>query len=147
MVERLAAHSGLDLRPGRTDEMSVSVGGGWTDYHVAFTWLDELEALHVACAFDLKVPSRRRGEMLELISLINEQLWVGHFDLWANEDVVMFRHSLLLAGGAEPTGGQCETLLKVADRSLRPLLPGVPVRALGGQDPRARRWKARCSRP
>ena len=28
--------------------------------------------------------------------------------------LVMFRHSLLLAGGAEPNGSQCETLLKVA---------------------------------
>ena len=50
----------------------------------------------------LKVTARRRYDMLELVSLINEQLWVGHFDLWSAEDVVMFRHSLLLAGGAEP---------------------------------------------
>jgi hypothetical protein len=26
----------------------------------------------------------------------------------------MFRHSLLLTGGADPTNAQCETLLKVA---------------------------------
>ena len=73
-----------------------------------------MEALHIACAFDLKVPARRRADILELVSMINEQLWVGHFDLWSNEDVVMFRHSLLLAGGAEPNGRQCESLLKVA---------------------------------
>ena len=35
--------------------------------------------------------------------LVNEQLWVGHFDLWNTENAVMFRHALLLAGGAEPT--------------------------------------------
>ena len=52
--------------------------------------------------------------MLQLIALVNEQLWVGHFDLWSAENVVMFRHALLLAGGAEPTHGQCEMLLKVA---------------------------------
>jgi hypothetical protein len=26
----------------------------------------------------------------------------------------MFRHALLLAGGADPTDGQCETMLRVA---------------------------------
>jgi hypothetical protein len=60
------------------------------------------------------VPDRRRTEVLQLISSANEQLWVGHFDLWTSENVVMFRHALLLAGGAEPTHGQCEILLKAA---------------------------------
>jgi hypothetical protein len=96
------------------DEMSVSVAGRWSDYHVAFTWIEDVEALHVACAFDLKVPDRRRQEILQLVSRINEQLWVGHFDLWSTEKVVMFRHSLLLAGGAEPTHAQCETMLRVS---------------------------------
>jgi hypothetical protein len=34
--------------------------------------------------------------------------------LWSTENVVMFRHALLLAGGADPTDGQCETMLRVA---------------------------------
>jgi hypothetical protein len=114
VVERLAALRDWIFDRAETDEMSVSVPGRWTDYHVSFTWIEEVEALHVACAFDLKVPDRRRQEVVQLVSLVNERMWVGHFDLWRGENVVMFRHSLLLAGGAEPTHGQCETLLKVA---------------------------------
>jgi len=52
--------------------------------------------------------------VLQLIGLVNEQMWVGHYDMWSAENVVMFRHALLLAGGAEPTQGQCEMLLKAA---------------------------------
>jgi hypothetical protein len=114
VVERLAALRDWIFDRAETDEMSVSVSGRWTDYHVAFTWIPEVEAVHVACAFDLKVAERRRQEVLHLISLVNEQLWVGHFDLWKSENVIMFRHALLLAGGAEPTHGQCEMLLKTA---------------------------------
>ncbi len=33
--------------------------------------------------------------------MINEQLWVGHFDLWPNDGMVMFRHALVLAGGVK----------------------------------------------
>lgn len=114
VVERLASFHEWSFDRADENEISITVSGSWCDYDVAFTWLDDMEALHVACAFDLKVPARRRADVLELVSLVNEQLWVGHFDLWANEDVVMFRHALLLAGGAEPNGRQCETLLKAA---------------------------------
>jgi hypothetical protein len=114
VVERLASLRDWIFDRAETDEMSISVSGRWTDYHVAFTWIEDVEALHVACAFDLKVPDRRRAEVLQLVSRINEQLWVGHFDLWSSENVVMFRHSLLLAGGAEPTHAQCETMLRAS---------------------------------
>ena len=114
VVERLAAIRDWIFDRAETDEMSVSVSGRWADYHIAFSWIEDVEAMHVACAFDLKVPDRRRPEVLQLVSSVNEQLWVGHFDLWSSENVVMFRHSLLLTGGAEPTHGQCEMLLKAA---------------------------------
>lgn len=114
VVERLAAIRDWSFDRAENDEMSIVVSGRWAEYQVAFTWIEEVEALHVACAFDLKVPDRRRSEVLQLVSLANEQLWVGHFDLWTSENVVMFRHALLLAGGAEPTPGQCEILLKAA---------------------------------
>ena len=114
VVERLASLRDWIFDRAETDEMSVSVSGSWADYHIAFTWIEDVEAMHVACAFDLKVPDRRRPEILRLISLANEQQWVGHFDLWTGEHVVMFRHALILSGGAELTHGQCEMLLKVA---------------------------------
>ena len=53
-------------------------------------------------------------EVIRLLSLINGQVLIGHFDLWGREDVVMFRQSLLLAGGAEPTSQQVEVLLSSA---------------------------------
>ena len=114
VVERLASLRDWIFDRAETDEMSIAVTGRWTEYHVAFTLIDDMEALHVACAFDIKVPDRRRPEVVQLISAVNEQLWVGHFDLWSTENVVMFRHALLLAGGADPTDGQCETMLRVA---------------------------------
>ncbi len=114
VVERLASIRDWIFDRAETDEMSVSVSGKWSEYHISFTWIEDVEALHVACAFDLKVPDRRRAEVLQLISLVNEQMWVGHFDLWSAENVVMFRHALLLAGGAEPTQAQCEMMLKSA---------------------------------
>jgi hypothetical protein len=114
LIERLAALNDWSFDRDSEDELSVSVTGGWSEYHVAITWLAEVEALHIACAFDLKVPERRRSEVLQLVSLVNEQLWLGHFDLWSSESVVMYRHALLLSGGAEPTEEQAIALIKAA---------------------------------
>ena len=76
--------------------------------------MEEFEALHLACAFDIKVPETRVNEVIRLLSHINGQVLMGHFDLWRQEDVVIFRQSLLLAGGAEPTNQQVEVLLSSA---------------------------------
>lgn len=113
-VERVASARAWVFERFDDDEMSVSVTGRWADYQVAFTWIAEVEALHVACAFDLKVVEPRRTELLRLVSMINEQLWLGHFDLWSSEHVVMYRHALLLTGGALPRSAQCEMLMKAA---------------------------------
>jgi hypothetical protein len=51
--------------------------------------------------------------MYRLIAQINEQLWLGHFDLWTQDGLVMFRHALLL-NGSVVSPRQCEAMLKAA---------------------------------
>ena len=114
VVEQLASVKDWTFDRAGDDEIAISVSGQWTGYHLSFTWMDDVEALHLACAFDLKVPDRRRNEVVELLAHVNEQLWIGHFDLWTRDGVIMFRHSLILAGGVEATDRQCEVLLQAA---------------------------------
>jgi hypothetical protein len=114
VVERVAAGNDWSFERAGEDEITILVTGRWTDYQLSYTWMGDIEALHLACAFDLKIPDRRRAEVQVLISLINEQLWVGHFDLWLKEGMIMFRHALILAGGVEASGRQCEALLSTA---------------------------------
>lgn len=114
VVEQMAALNEWSFDREDEDEISIVVKGRWTDYHVAFTWLPDVEALHLACAFDLKAADRRRAELINLVALINEQLWIGHFGLWESEKVMIYRHSLLLAGGIPPNRSQCEAALQSA---------------------------------
>lgn len=113
LIERLATAHGWAIDRTDASELSMVVGGSWTDYHVSLNWRDDLEALHLACAFDFKVPENRLSEMYRLVAQINEQLWLGHFDLWTQEGLVMFRHALLL-NGAVATPEQCEAMLRAA---------------------------------
>ena len=114
VIEHVANMNDWSFERTGDDEIAISVAGTWTDYHVSFSWMEDFEALHLACAFDIKVPENRALEVMRLLSLINEQMLFGHFDLWEQEGAIMFRQSLLLAGGAEPTSQQVEVLLSSA---------------------------------
>ncbi|MBO6757434.1 MAG: YbjN domain-containing protein [Roseibium sp.] len=113
-IETVAALNEWVFERSADDEITISISGGWCDYHVSFSWMEEVEALHLACAFDLKVAEPRKTEVVRLLALANEQIWMGHFDLWSREGVVMFRQSLLLAGGAEASSAQIEGMLSNA---------------------------------
>ncbi|MGH6782349.1 MAG: YbjN domain-containing protein, partial [Sphingomonadaceae bacterium] len=47
---------------------------------------------------------------------INEQLWIGHFEMWASSGMLLFRHATLLENGQESvlTIEQAETLVEAA---------------------------------
>jgi hypothetical protein len=114
MIEQIAALHDWSFERAGDHELTISVGGDWCDYHVSFSWMEDREAIHLACAFDLKVPEPRKLEVMRLLSAVNEQMWIGHFDLWNQEGVVMFRQALLLSGGADPNNAQVERLLVTA---------------------------------
>src|SRR6266571_1958287 len=123
VVERIASINDWSFERAGDDEITMLVGGRWSDYQVSFTWMYDIEALHLACAFDLKVPERRRMEVQQLVSQVNEQMWVGHFDLWVKDGIVMYRHALVLSGGVEAAGQQCESLLNTALESCERYFP------------------------
>lgn len=111
LMELLAARNDWSADRSSDDDMTIIVKGTFTDYHLSLNWRDDLEALHLACAFDFKVPPNRLGEMYKLIAQINEQLWLGHFDLWTQEGLVMYRHALLLNSNVA-SSQQCEAMLR-----------------------------------
>ena len=111
VVERMASGNDWSFERAGEDEITLLVTGKWTDYQVSFTWMHDIEALHLACAFDMKIPDLRLSEVQQLVAMINEQLWVGHFDVWTQNGMVMFRHALVLAGGVEASNRQCEAVL------------------------------------
>src|SRR5436190_23018223 len=114
VVERVAATHGWSFERAGDDEITMLVTGKWADYQLSYTWMFDIEAMHLACAFELKVPDHCRGEVATLISMINEQMWIGHFDLWTKDGIVMYRNALVLPGGLTASPPQCEAMLSAA---------------------------------
>ena len=111
VIEMVAHDNEWAFERSGDNEIAISVSGRWAQYVVSYSWMEDCEALHIACAFDMKVARNRHSEVQKLVGLINEQLLMGHFDFWQREHVIMYRQSLLLAGGLDPTERQIEALL------------------------------------
>jgi len=136
VVEHMAAGNNWPFERAGEDEIGLVVTGRWTNYQVSFTWMNEIETLHLACAFDMKVPEPRLADVQKLIGLINEQMWIGHFDVWTQNGVVMFRHALVLAGGVAASGRQCEAVLASALDSCERYFPAFQFVIWAGKSAR-----------
>ncbi|MEL6226266.1 MAG: YbjN domain-containing protein [Pseudomonadota bacterium] len=113
LVEHLAHQHDWSVERASEDELTLLIAGEWTDYHVSVNWRGDIETVHVASAFDFKVPEFRQAEIYRLLAQINEQLWLGHFDFWADDGLLMYRHGMPLAG-SDLSVQQCEALLSGA---------------------------------
>ena len=114
MVEQVASVNDWDFERSCEDEINIQVSGVWAEYSISFSWMEHMEALHLSCAFDMKVPEEKAFEINRLLSMVNEQMLIGHFDIWGGEGTGMFRQALMLNGGAEPNGEQLKCLMTSA---------------------------------
>lgn len=98
-VEMLAAlfeAHGWDFEFVNDDEVCGQIPGSWTIYQLRAIWRHEDQVLQLLCLPELRVPDTKKGAAHELLALINEQLWLGHFDLWSHGGVLLYRHGLML---------------------------------------------------
>lgn len=135
VVERLVSDNEWTFeRPG-DDELAVEIAGRWCDYRLFFSWRADAAALHFSCAFDMRVPQIRRAPVHSLLALVNEKMWLGHFDLWSEDGLPMYRHSLPLRGTGGATSAQVEDLVTVALEECERFYPAFQFTIWGGKTP------------
>src|SRR3546814_20226792 len=99
------AHGGAFERTG-DDEIVANVQGSWASYELRAVWRVEDRVLQFLALPDIRVPSDKRIAIYETIGLINEQLWLGHFEMWSSDGLVLFRHAAMLACEDDEGEGQ-----------------------------------------
>ena len=78
------------------DEICGEVPGSWTTYQLRAIWRREDQVLQLLCLPEVRVPEAKKRAAFELLALVNEQLWLGHFDIWSRGGVLLYRHGLVL---------------------------------------------------
>ena len=117
------------------DEMVVEISGRWCDYRLLFVWQRELNALHFSCAFEMKVPRMRRAAVYELLAVVNERLWLGHFDLASDDHSPAFRQGVLLRGAYGTSVEQIEDLVEISLSECERFFPAFQLVVWGGKNP------------
>ena len=135
VVEQVVSANDWTFERRSDEEMAVQVPGHWCDYSLFFSWSDMTNAVHVTCAFDMRVPVPRRRDVRELLALINEKMWLGHFGVWEDEGLPMFCHFLPLRGALGPSPEQMEDVVDTAVVECERFYPAFQYVIWGGKTP------------
>ncbi len=135
-LDALEAVAGfLDIESERIDdaELHLAVPGAWRDAGVWFTWRPELSTLQMGAPLDLKVPPGRFLEAARLVAMVNERLWIGHFDLWSDDGAIIFRNSIVLPETGALDRTQAQILIRGAGEAIDRFFPAFNYMLWGGK--------------
>ncbi|MEN2786724.1 YbjN domain-containing protein [Sphingomonas qilianensis] len=121
------------------DEVIAKVKGSWTTYELRALWRDEDSVLQFLAFPDIRVSEERRSAIYEAIGLINEQLWVGHFELWSSSGILLYRHAAMIEGegdGGTLSLGAAELLVESAIDECERFYPVFQFVMWGGKSPK-----------
>ncbi|HEY0052897.1 MAG TPA: YbjN domain-containing protein [Caulobacteraceae bacterium] len=121
----------------RTDDgdLAFALAGDWKDYELWFAWRPEGDCLQLCCSLDLRATKSKRTAAYELLSLINQRVWLGHFELWTEDGEIVFRHALALPHGERPTLAQAASMIDAAVEAADRFFPAFDFLVRGAKNP------------
>jgi hypothetical protein len=135
VVERVLNAENLSF--DRTDEgdLAFALTGDWKDYELWFAWRPEADCLQLCLALDMQALKAQRLAACELTSLVNQRIWLGHFEVWSDDGEVVFRHALGLPHGERPTLAQAASMIDAAVEAADRFYPAFDFLLKGGKTP------------
>ncbi|MBS3962121.1 MAG: YbjN domain-containing protein [Sandarakinorhabdus sp.] len=125
------------------EEIVTTVKGCWSDYELRALWREEDKVLQFIALTGINALAAMgepvtRANLFESLALINEQLWIGHFEQWSADGAILFRHAVLLDGPDEPSLSmtQAHALVDAAIDECERYYPVFQFVVWGGKSPR-----------
>jgi hypothetical protein len=136
MLEHYFSAHGWTYERGE-EEIVANFQGSWAQYELRAVWREDDRVLQFLALPDIRVAQDKRASVYETIGLINEQLWIGHFELWAASGLVLFRHATLLEGEerGQLTLQHAETLVEAAIEECERFYPVFQFVLWAGKTP------------
>jgi hypothetical protein len=117
------------------EEISGEIQGSWANYQLRGIWRSEDRVLQLLCLPDVRVPPQKRREIHELLALVNEQMWLGHFDMWSNGGVLLYRHGLMLGDDGLLSLAQAQATVEAAVTECDRFYPAFQFALWGDREP------------
>ncbi len=113
VVEHVLTAENLPFDRTEDGDLAFSLAGDWKDYELWFAWRPEGDCLQLCLSMDVTVETEHRAAAMDLINTLNPRVWLGHFELWEDGEVI-FRHGMALMSGEQPTLAQAAAMIDVA---------------------------------
>ena len=116
-------------------ELVAEIASKWCQYRFYFTWSEQIRAISLTVTFDLKFPHVKIKDAQELLALINEKLWIGHFDITSKNGIPAYRHTVLSFPEDEVLHHQLENLVDIAIYECEKFYPAFQLVLFEDSDP------------
>ena len=133
VVEQLVDANDWTFSRHNDCELMFEVAGHWSGYQMYFLWQHDMGALFFSCQLELRVPETKRSQVFELLATVNENLWIGHFDLVSEGAAPVYRHTVPLRGSAGASAEQLEDLIDAAVIECERFYPALQLVVWGGR--------------
>ncbi len=134
VVEHVLAAENLPFDRTEDGDLAFSLAGDWKDYELWFAWRPEGDCLQLCLSMDLTVSTEMRVAAQELIAQVNPRVWLGHFELWEDGEVI-FRHGMALMTGEQPSLAQAAAMIDVAVEGADRFYPAFDFLVQGSKSP------------
>ena len=135
VVEHVLSTENLTFDRTEDGDLAFTLAGDWKDYELWFAWRPEADCLQLCLSVDILAKKQRRQAAYELLSLINQRVWLGHFEIWTDEGEVVFRHAMALPTGERPTLAQAASMIDAAVEAADRFYPAFDFLINGGKNP------------
>lgn len=135
VVEHVLSAENLDFDRTEDGDLAFALAGDWKDYELWFAWRPEADCLQLCLSLDMKAGAEQRGQAFELLSLINQRVWLGHFEVWPDEGELVFRHAMAMPSGDRPTLSQAASMIDAAVEAADRFYPAFDFVIRGGKSP------------
>ncbi len=135
VVEHVLSTENLTFDRTEDGDIAFALTGDWKDYELWFAWRPEAECLQLCLSLDMRAPKSRRAAAHELLALINQRIWLGHFELWADGGEVVFRHALSVPQGERPSLAQAAAMIDAAVEAADRFFPAFDFLLKGSKSP------------
>ncbi|MBT8427213.1 MAG: YbjN domain-containing protein [Erythrobacter sp.] len=118
------------------EEISGEIQGSWAKYQLRAIWRGEDRVLQLLCLPDIRISGEKQAAAHELVALANEQMWLGHFDIWSNGGVLLYRNGTLLGNEGLLSLDQAQSLVEIAVEECDRFYPAFQFVLWGDKEPR-----------
>ena len=94
-------------------ELVAEIESQWCQYRLYFNWSENINAMSFTITFDLCFPQSKFNRAYELLGLINEKLWIGHFDITNKNGIPAYRHTVFSSSNNDFLHKKLEDLLDI----------------------------------